>query len=147
MTDEGYNAFSACRVAGITYRQADYWARTGFITPSISGARGSGTQRRYSFADVVAMRCVAELLDRGMSLQAIRRIVPVLQHLVDEDLVAIAVGHGDAFTLTDPGLIIDAIRGGHVIFPLVDVARQVREGLDELERIRELATAGESKGA
>ena len=30
--------------SGITYRQLDYWARTGLLRPSIADATGSGTQ-------------------------------------------------------------------------------------------------------
>ena len=35
-TDEvGYRGPIACNAAGITYRQLDYWARTGLLQPSI----------------------------------------------------------------------------------------------------------------
>lgn len=39
MTNErevaGYRAPQVCKLVGITYRQLDYWARTGLITPSM----------------------------------------------------------------------------------------------------------------
>ena len=41
-TSTGYRGPIACRVAGITYRQLDYWARTGLVEPTVRGARGSG---------------------------------------------------------------------------------------------------------
>ena len=31
----GYRGPSACQIAGITYRQLDYWARTSLVVPSI----------------------------------------------------------------------------------------------------------------
>ncbi|MDJ0109719.1 MerR family transcriptional regulator, partial [Rhodococcus erythropolis] len=31
----GYRVPSACQIAGITYRQLDYWARTSLVVPSI----------------------------------------------------------------------------------------------------------------
>ena len=43
-TATGYRGPTACRAAGITYRQLDYWARTGLVAPSIRSAAGSGSQ-------------------------------------------------------------------------------------------------------
>jgi hypothetical protein len=53
----------AARIAGITYRQLNYWARTGLVRPSIHDAQGSGDHRRYDNDDV---RCLAAVnaLDR-----------------------------------------------------------------------------------
>src|SRR6266536_4426743 len=45
----GYRGPTACSAAGITYRQLDYWARTGLVAPTIRSAKGSGSQRLYSF--------------------------------------------------------------------------------------------------
>ena len=70
-TDEmGYRGPVACSAAGITYRQLDYWARTGLLQPSIRAARGSGSQRLYSFRDILVLKVVKKLLDAGVSLQA-----------------------------------------------------------------------------
>ena len=41
----GYRGPTACSAAGITYRQLDYWARTGLVEPSVRAAHGSGSQR------------------------------------------------------------------------------------------------------
>ena len=54
--DIGYRGPTACAAAGITYRQLDYWARTGLVEPGIRPAAGSGTQRLYSFRDVLVLR-------------------------------------------------------------------------------------------
>src|SRR6266568_7975701 len=61
----GYRVPSACQVAGITYRQLDYWARTGLVVPSIRSATGSGSQRLYSFKDILVLKVVKRLLDAG----------------------------------------------------------------------------------
>ena len=45
--DIGYRGPTACAAAGITYRQLDYWARTGLVEPSVRAAHGSGSQRLY----------------------------------------------------------------------------------------------------
>jgi DNA-binding transcriptional MerR regulator len=76
--DVGYRAPQVCSLVGITYRQLDYWARTGLIKPSIQSAQGSGTQRRYSFPDIVQLKVVKRLLDAGMSLKKIRSAMDIL---------------------------------------------------------------------
>src|SRR5213595_3124029 len=78
---EGYRVPEVCRVVGISYRQLDYWARTGLVTPSIRDAGGSGTQRLYSFQDMLVLRIVKKLLDAGVSLQQIRKAVDYLKGL------------------------------------------------------------------
>ena len=69
----GYRGPTACSAAGITYRQLDYWARTGLVEPSVRPAHGSGSQRLYSFRDILLLKVVKRLLDTGVSLQNIRR--------------------------------------------------------------------------
>mgnify|MGYP001789509839 FL=1 len=74
----GYRGAVACKAAGITYRQLDYWARTDLVVPTVRGASGSGTQRLYSFRDVLVLKIVKRLLDTGVSLPQIR---PPIEHL------------------------------------------------------------------
>ena len=79
MRDEpGYRAPQVCKIVGITYRQLDYWARTGLLAPSIRAAAGSGSQRLYAFQDIVQLRVVKRLLDAGMSLKRIRQAMRIL---------------------------------------------------------------------
>src|ERR687898_1729965 len=58
MSEQGFRAPEAKRIAGITYRQLDYWTRTGLVTPSLNDAHGSGTQRLYSFQDLATFRVI-----------------------------------------------------------------------------------------
>ena len=60
-TEQGYRVPEVTRVVGITYRQLDYWARTGLVTPSIRDAEGSGSQRLYSFQDLATLRELTSL--------------------------------------------------------------------------------------
>jgi DNA-binding transcriptional MerR regulator len=79
---EGYRVPEVCRVVGISYRQLDYWARTGLVTPSVRAAGGSGTQRLYSFHDLVQLKVIKKLSDTGVSLQRVRKaIVYLRQHM------------------------------------------------------------------
>ena len=80
----GYRGPSACTIAGITYRQLDYWARTSLVVPSIRGAAGSGSQRLYSFKDILVLKIVKRLLDTGISLHNIRVAVDHLRQESDE---------------------------------------------------------------
>ena len=75
----GYRGPTACSAAGITYRQLDYWARTDLVTPTIRTATGSGSQRLYSFKDILVLKVVKRLLDAGVSLQNIRVAVEALR--------------------------------------------------------------------
>ena len=75
----GYRGPVACAAAGITYRQLDYWARTGLVEPTVRPASGSGSQRLYGFRDILVLKVVKRLLDTGISLQQIRAAVTHLR--------------------------------------------------------------------
>ena len=87
----GYRGPSACQIAGITYRQLDYWARTGLVVPEIRAAGGSGTQRLYSFRDILMLKVVKRLLDAGISLQQIRTAVQHLRERGTDDLTRVTL--------------------------------------------------------
>ncbi|MDQ1644740.1 MAG: hypothetical protein QOJ50_924, partial [Cryptosporangiaceae bacterium] len=87
----GYRGPTACHAAGITYRQLDYWARTGLVEPSIRAAHGSGSQRLYSFRDILVLKIVKRLLDAGVSLQNIRVAVDQLRSRGVDDLAKITL--------------------------------------------------------
>lgn len=114
----GYRGPVACAVAGITYRQLDYWARTGLVEPSIRPASGSGTQRLYSFHDILVLRIVKRLIDTGVSLPNIRAAV---QHLSDrggEDLARITLMSDGAsiYECRNADEVVDLVRGGQGVF-------------------------------
>ena len=67
---EGYRVPDVCKIVGISYRQLDYWARTGLLTPSVREAGGSGTQRLYSFQDLVQLKVIKKLIDAGTATAA-----------------------------------------------------------------------------
>jgi DNA-binding transcriptional MerR regulator len=81
----GYRAPQVCRLVGITYRQLDYWARTDLLKPGLQDAQGSGSQRLYSFSDIVQLKVIKRLLDAGMSLKRIRSAVEILRAQLDND--------------------------------------------------------------
>ena len=69
-----YSGVTACDVAGITYRQLDYWARSEFITPS-KISHGSGSRRSYSFRDLLNLTIASRLIDTGINFPEIKTLV------------------------------------------------------------------------
>ena len=124
----GYRGPTACAVAGITYRQLDYWARTGLVTPSVRDASGSGTQRLYSFRDILVLKLVRRLLDTGISLQNIRTAVGQLRAGGAEDLAEITLlsDGTTVYECTSPDEVVDLLQGGQGVFAIA-VGRVVRE--------------------
>ncbi|MEE3850067.1 MerR family transcriptional regulator [Gordonia sp. LSe1-13] len=124
----GYRVPSACQIAGITYRQLDYWARTSLVVPSIRSAAGSGSQRLYSFKDILVLKIVKRLLDTGISLQNIRVAVDHLRQRGVEDLARITL-FSDGTTVyecTSAEEVVDLLQGGQGVFGIA-VSGAMRE--------------------
>jgi DNA-binding transcriptional MerR regulator len=114
----GYRGPAACQIAGITYRQLDYWARTKLIAPTIRTAHGSGSQRLYSFKDILVLKIVKRLLDTGVSLQNIRVAVDHLRDRGVRDLARVTL-FSDGTTVyecTSAEQIVDLLQGGQGVF-------------------------------
>lgn len=116
--DIGYRGSTACAAAGITYRQLDYWARTGLLVPSIRSATGSGSQRLYSFRDILVLRVIKRLLDTGVSLQNVRSAVDHLRERGVADLSEMTLMSDGAsiFECVTEDEVIDIMRGGQGVF-------------------------------
>lgn len=134
--EAGYRGPTVCKVVGITYRQLDYWARTSLVVPSIRAATGSGSQRLYSFRDVLVVKIVKRLLDAGVSLQQIRVAVGHLQGQGVEDLSQITLmsDGSSVFACTSANEVIDLVQGGQGVFGIAvgHVWREVQGTLSEL---------------
>jgi DNA-binding transcriptional MerR regulator len=129
----GYRGPTACQAAGITYRQLDYWARTGLVEPTVRTATGSGTQRLYSFKDILVLKVVKRLLDTGVSLQNIRVAVDHLRDRGIEDLAGITL-FSDGTTVyecTSAEEIVDLLQGGQGVFGIA-VGGTMREMTGQL---------------
>jgi DNA-binding transcriptional MerR regulator len=116
--EAGYRGPTACKAAGITYRQLDYWARTGLVEPSVRPAGGSGTQRLYGFRDILVLKVVKRLLDTGVSLQQIRGAIQVLRARGVDDLAQITLMSDGAsvYECTSNEEVIDLLQGGQGVF-------------------------------
>lgn len=76
----GFSSTEACQLAGITFRQLDYWTRTKMVEPSVRAAKCSGTHRRWSRSDVVLLAA----LGHADVFQSMRR--PLAEALRGRDL-------------------------------------------------------------
>jgi DNA-binding transcriptional MerR regulator len=132
----GFRGPTACRAAGITYRQLDYWARTGLVEPSVRPAGGSGTHRLYGFRDILALKVVKRLLDTGVSLQQIRGAIEVLRERGVDDLAEITLMSDGAsvYECTSTDEVVDLLQGGQGVFGIA-VGKVWREVEHELSRL------------
>ena len=141
--DLGYRGPTACNAAGITYRQLDYWARTGLVEPTVRGATGSGTQRLYGFRDILLLKVIKRLLDAGISLQQIRQAVAHLRARGTDDLTRVTLMSDGAsvYECTSNDEVIDLLQGGQGVFGIAigGVWREIEGSLADLPSER---TAG-----
>src|SRR5690348_17263313 len=134
--DLGYRGPTACNAAGITYRQLDYWARTGLVEPTVRSATGSGTQRLYGFRDILLLKIIKRLLDAGISLQQVRTAVNHLRERGTDDLTRVTLMSDGAsvYECTNNEEIIDLLQGGQGVFGIAigGVWREIEGSLSQL---------------
>ena len=163
--DMGFRGPVACNAAGITYRQLDYWARTGLVKPEVRGASGSGSQRLYSFRDILILKVIKRLIDVGISLQQIRTAIDHLRARGVDDLTQVTLMSDGVtvFECTSDDEVIDLLKGGQGVFGIAlgGVWRDIEgtlstlpseraaveeepviDGTDELSRRRQARAAG-----
>ena len=150
-TAVGYRGTTACHAAGITYRQLDYWARTGLVEPTVRGATGSGTQRLYGFRDILLLKVIKRLLDAGISLQQIRTAVAHLRARGTDDLTRVTLMSDGAsvYECTSNDEVIDLLQGGQGVFGIAigGVWREIEGSLAELPSERTANDQAESTHA
>ena len=133
----GYRGASACAAAGISYRQLDYWARTGLVEPTVRVASGSGSARLYGFKDILVLKIVKRLLDTGVSLQNIRSAVAHLRERGVDDLARITLMSDGAsiYECTSSEEIFDLLQGGQGVFGIAigKVWNEVEGSLSHLQ--------------
>jgi DNA-binding transcriptional MerR regulator len=114
----GYRGLTACAASGITYRQLDYWARTGLVQPSLYDADGPGSQRLYSFRDILILKVVKRLLDTGISLQQIHVAARHVHDRESSDLAKLTLmSDGESvYECLSPDEVVDLLQGNQGVF-------------------------------
>jgi DNA-binding transcriptional MerR regulator len=140
MAEQGYRVPEVTKIVGISYRQLDYWARTGLVRPSVKDAQGSGTQRLYSFQDLAMLKLIKRMLDSGVNLQQIRRAMATLKDLKEPALGTTLVSDGNRiYQVESPEAVVDLLASGQGVFAIaVDKVWTDLEGT--------LAKGGRKKG-
>ena len=120
---------TVCRLTGVTYRQLDYWARTGLVTPSITPAMGSGSKRKYAYLDVLEVKVIKSLLSSGVSLARARQAVECLRNSLGADLASSSLVMSDTGSVLahNDGDLVDLLRGGQGVFNIFNLAGVVAE--------------------
>ena len=142
MSDEGFSGSRTASIVGITYRQLDYWTRTGLVRASLTDAAGSGSRREYSYTNLLELRVIKSLLDAGIKLEAVREVFSYLREHVTSDIAsAHIVIDGSRVVLCDGDQLIDVLKRGQGVLNVLAVST-VKDQVDfQLESIRELAAS------
>ena len=134
----GFRGTQVCNIVGITYRQLDYWARTDLLRPSISDAKGSGSQRVYGYTDLLQLKVIKQLLDRGISLRSTRKAIECLRASGDDVASASLVIADEGSVLAHSGQeLFDLLRGGQGVLSIVvgmeKIVSEVDAAITELD--------------
>ena len=141
MPASGHSAAAAREIVGVSQRCLDYWAERGIVTPSIRAAAGKGSERRYSFDDLVKLALVKRLRAAGLSLQKIRKGLEVMRKrwpkkdpLLDEMLAT----DGSTFFRVKGNQVEDILANGQLLLSVVAVGRirqDVRESVLSISEV------------
>jgi DNA-binding transcriptional MerR regulator len=126
--EQGFRAPEVAKIVGISYRQLDYWARTGLVHPSVRDAGGSGTQREYSFQDIILLKTIKNLLDTGVNLQRIRKAIGYLRDYLKRSpsgLTLLSDGN-KIYACESPDEVMDVLQRGQGVFGIA-VDKVVRD--------------------
>lgn len=132
MPEMGYRGPQTCKIVGITYRQLDYWTRTGLVVPSLQAAQGSGTQRLYSFNDLLQLRVIKSLTEAGASLQKVRHAIDYVRDNLADDWskVTIVADSNGVYACTTDAEVVDLLRSGQGVFGAVVAVDKIRDQLN-----------------
>ncbi|NBY45693.1 MAG: MerR family transcriptional regulator [Acidimicrobiia bacterium] len=123
MAKQSFSGSQAAQIAGISYRQLDYWARTNLIRPSLSDAKGSGSRRSYEYRDLLELKVIKQLLDAGIKLESVRDVFNYLRSHVDTEIAAAhIVISGKAVVLCQGDQLVDVVRNGQGVLNVLPLA-------------------------
>ena len=136
---KGFSTTQVERLTSIGAKTLHFWDRSGFISPSIVQANGTGSRRIYSFRDLVALRVAAQLRDAGISLQSLRKVVLALRDMHDleqplAETYLVTNGH-EVFEKHGEDVMSVLRQPGQAMFSFViDLTRTVEMLQDEIRR-------------
>ena len=147
----GFSTSQTARLAGLSTRQLDHWDRKGFLKPSLEAARGYGSKRRYSFADVVRLRVAARLRAAGVGLARIQRCAEALERLggdtADLGGVRLLVTGTQVLWARSDREVVDLLKDGQLVlvFSVGDAVKETAGAVARLTREGSLEGASQSQ--
>lgn len=142
-----YNSKTAMKVTGVSRMQLTHWDKKGVVRPS-KPASGRGSQRLYSFDELVQLKAAKRLRDEGLSLQKLRkalsemrRVFPDVQKPLAE--MTFLTDGNTVFILTqDPSTMLDVLKKQFVFsLPLGLLVEELRGEVRALEIQKEETVA------
>jgi DNA-binding transcriptional MerR regulator len=126
---KGFTGPQTCKIVGISYRQLDYWTRTGIISPSLAQAKGSGSRRLYSYKDLLELKVIKRLIEAGIALSSIKKAVKYLRNELSETLGQVnLVIHGpDVFVASDSEELFSILKGGQGVMNVLSIGPLIKE--------------------
>ncbi len=150
MNQQGFSSKRTAEIAGITYRQLDYWAREDIVRPSLTRASGSGSRRLYSYRDLLELRVIKTLIDSGIKLQQVRKGLDYMRDQLGEDVTsANLVISGTSSVVVNTGEeLIEILQNGQGVLNVLPLGG-VKDTVDEriVDLFPEIDEIGDSDAA
>jgi tetratricopeptide (TPR) repeat protein len=106
-----YGARDVSQIVGLSESRVRYWAQTGFVGPS----QRQGGRPLYTFQDLIGLKAAKELLDRGLSIQRVRKALDALRAQlpdVERPLERLRVlSDGERLVVVDDGAAFEPLSG------------------------------------
>jgi len=139
-----FSAEQAACIAGCTLRQLRYWRDTGLIQPAVVENREGRTwQEGYDFRNLVELRTIMGMLQRGISLQKVRKTLSYLRENTDysqplAECKLVTDGSTIFEVCKDSSQVLDTLRRGQVAFciALDGIVEEISTRVVELDRDR-----------
>lgn len=140
---EHFSTGQVARLTGVTFRQLDHWAWTGFLPPSGGAAPyapGNSAQRQarhYTFEDLVRIRTVGELRRQGVPLQVMRGALDRLQHITGDPLRELKlVAIANEVYVCRSREEVERATDGQLAFTVLDVGAMLRRLQGQVAALR-----------
>lgn len=150
---EDFTAAAARKIVGISQRCLDYWDEQGIVKPTAVRAQGKGSERRYTYDDLLKLTVVKRLRASGLSLQRIRKGLAKLRKntvAVDPLLNEVLVTDGKTLhRVTENVTVIeDLLSQGQLVFSVVAIGRIDTELRGKVFRLKDaIPTRGHQKAS
>ncbi len=147
MERQVFTSKEARKLAGITYRQLDYWCSTGLLRPEEREGKGKGDFRLFTFRDIVGLRLIKRMKDSGVSLQSLRKVQEVVRGFTGGDAVDVfkneflIVQGEEVYVVKDRDVIATLRQPGARSFPgmVLDMTCIIKELQEEVKKLKRSA--------